>query len=211
LLIVVGGLVQKSRAEILNILKRRDEATLEELAAELKLAPITVRSHVAVLQRDGLVTVSEVRGRVGRPHYVFTLTEQAHDLFPQSYDVLANRLLDAVETAEGPDGVARLLARVAECWAAECAPQVAARSLADRVAAVARLRDEEGSMARWEPFHDGYLLYQENCSLYRVARRYPQVCRAELTYLTRLLDAEVVRMECQLDGRGQCTYLIRPR
>ena len=201
--------MHKSRAEILNILKRRDEATLEELAAELRLAPITVRSHVAVLQRDGLVAVKEVRGRVGRPHYVFTLTEQAHDLFPQSYDVLANRLLEAVEAAEGLEGVARLLARLAERWAAERAPQVATRSLAERVAAVTRLRDEEGAMARWEAFDGGYLLYQGNCPTYRVARRYPQVCRAELTYLTILLDAEVVRLECQLDGRGQCTYLIR--
>jgi len=201
--------MQKSRAEILNILKRRDEATLEELAAELKLAPITVRSHVAVLLRDGLVAVNEVRGRVGRPHHVFTLTDKAQELFPQSYDVLANRLLEAVHAAEGLEGVARLLNRLAERWAAEHAPQVAARSLAERVAAVARLRDEEGAMARWEPFDDGYLLSQGNCPTYRVARRYPQVCRAELTYLTRLLAADVVRLECQLDGRGQCTYLIR--
>jgi len=201
--------MQKSRAEILNILKRRDEATLEELAAKLELAPITVRSHMAVLLRDGLVAVTEVRGRVGRPHYVFTLTDKAQELFPQSYDVLANRLLEAVQAAEGLEGVARLLNRLAERWAAEHAPQVAARSLAERVAVVARLRDEEGAMARWEPFDDGYLLYQGNCPTYRVARRYPQVCRAELAYLTRLLDAEVVRLECQLDGRGQCTYLIR--
>jgi predicted ArsR family transcriptional regulator len=202
--------LQKSRAEILNILKRRDEATLEELAAELKLAPITVRSHVAVLLRDGLVTVSEVRGRVGRPHHVFTLTEQAQEFFPKSYDILANRLLEAVEAAEGMEGVACLLERLAERWATERAPQVAAHSLADRVAAVARLREEEGAMAHWEPFHDGYLLYQGNCPIYRVARRYPHLCRAELTYLTLLLDAEVVRLECQLDGRGRCTYLIRP-
>ncbi|HEX2922718.1 MAG TPA: winged helix-turn-helix transcriptional regulator, partial [Chloroflexota bacterium] len=85
--------MQRTRRQILDILKRRGRATLEELSKEVALSPVTVRVHLSVLQRDDLVSVEEVRGKVGRPYFVYSLTEDAEELFPKRYHALANRLL----------------------------------------------------------------------------------------------------------------------
>src|SRR5512140_657216 len=88
--------VQRTRREILNILKRKGRATLDELAQGVGLVPVTVRAHLNVLERDDLVKYEEVRGKVGRPYYVYSLTEEADALFPKTYHTLANRVLDSL-------------------------------------------------------------------------------------------------------------------
>lgn len=203
--------MQKTRAEILNILKRSHKASLEELAAALKLAPITVRAHIAILERDGLIMAEEVRGKVGRPYYLFSLTEQAQSLFPQHYDTLLNRVMDGLSALEGQAKVNQLMEYVASRWAAERAGRVSGKELAERVREVATIRQEEGAMAEQEKVPEGYLLLQHNCPAHNVAASHPEICDAERQYLNRLLGAEVTRVEWMANGQARCAYLIRER
>src|SRR5262245_24085541 len=68
--------MQRTRRQILNILKHRGKATVDELASEILLSSVTVRAHLAILDREGLVTFEEVRGAVGRPYYAYSLTDR---------------------------------------------------------------------------------------------------------------------------------------
>ena len=67
-----------TKGEILALLKRNGGHSVSELAAALKLAPITVRQHLTHLQRDGLVVAEQGPQGSGRPHYIFRLTAKAH-------------------------------------------------------------------------------------------------------------------------------------
>ena len=56
-----------TRERILDLLKRRAEATARELATALGITPPAVRQHLTALERDGLVTGRTLRRPVGRP------------------------------------------------------------------------------------------------------------------------------------------------
>src|SRR3990172_8819772 len=103
--------MQRTRRQILDILKRRGKASLEELATAVELVPVTVRAHLSVLERDDLVQAEETRGRIGRPYFVYSLTPEAQELFPRSYHALSDRLLSALQEVYGPTGVKRVLER----------------------------------------------------------------------------------------------------
>ena len=47
--------MQATRQRILEILKERGAATVEQLATELELTPVTIRHHLDILRRAGLV------------------------------------------------------------------------------------------------------------------------------------------------------------
>ncbi len=201
--------MQRTRRQILDILKKRGRATLEELAREVGLSAVTVRVHLSVLQRDDLVKVEEVRGRVGRPYFVYSLTEEAEDLFPKRYHVLAHRLLHSLNEALPRESVQAVLGHMSEVWSAERVQRLAGKSLAERVAEVAEIRSEEGAIADWERVEGGYQLNQYNCPSLAVSRAHHQVCDVEERYLASLLEASVTRTGCIGLGDRVCSYLIR--
>ncbi len=201
--------MQRTRRQILDILKRKGRATLEELAQEVGLSPVTVRVHLSVLQRDDLVSVEEVRGRVGRPYFVYSLTEEAEELFPKRYHVLANRLLGGMAEMLPTETRQTLLSHIAETWAAEHGHRLAGKSLAGKVAEIAAIRTEEGAIADWEKVEDGYLLKQYNCPNLLVCRIYSRVCDLEEDYIQRMLGAPLSRGGCIGQGDRVCSFLIR--
>jgi predicted ArsR family transcriptional regulator len=206
--------VQRTRQVILEYLKHHGRASLDQLAHTAGLAPMTVRGHLSVLERDGVIASEEERGKVGRPHFVYTLTPHGHDLFPKSYHVLCNRILDAV--AASADEIARatpdeLVKQIAHCWAGDYAARVQGQPLEEQVKILTQIRTEEGAMASFEKADDGYLLHQHHCPASCVAARHPEiVCASEISYMRVLLGASVERVHWFLKGDATCSYRIRP-
>lgn len=200
--------MQRTRRQILDILKKRGRATLEELSREVGLSPVTVRVHLSVLQRDDLVNVEEVRGKVGRPYFVYSLSEEAEELFPKRYHVLANRLLGGLNDKLPPDILRGVLSHVATVWADEQGPRLAGKGLAEKVAEVARIRTDEGAMAEWERVDGGYLLRQYNCPNLLVSRAHNHACTLEEEYIAKMLGAPVTRTGSIGGGDRLCSYMI---
>jgi predicted ArsR family transcriptional regulator len=203
--------VQKTRRVILDFLKQRSRATLDELAQEAGLASMSVRGHLSILERDGLISYEEERGKVGRPRFVYYLTERGNDLFPKVYHVLCNRVLDVI-TNSSANAASELASLIADGWANEHAHRLAGKSLEEQVKTLAAIRTEEGAMACFEKTEDGFLVCQHHCPASCVAARHPQViCAAEIGFMKRLLNASVERVSWALNGDSTCTYRIRPR
>ena len=141
-----------TREAILDILRRHDERSVDDLAGELGLAGATVRRHLDVLLRDGYVAVSQIRGRTGRPRYAFSLTDAGAELFGRHYVRITRRLLHEISelTAEetagrGGEEIADLVfAKLSNRLAAEYAPRVGGRDVEERARAVAALLEDEG-------------------------------------------------------------------
>lgn len=171
---------------------------------------MTVRAHLAVLERDGLVSYEEERGKVGRPRFVYSLTPEAQEQFPKNYDTLCNRILDALASCHGSVSSMRLSELVAEIWAEERTERVQGKNLEERVKTLAAIRTEEGAMASVVKTSDGYVLDQCNCPASCVAQRHPGViCAAEKSYIQRLLGVPVERMSWRVEGGDTCSYHIR--
>src|SRR5216684_2807596 len=59
--------MQSTRQKILDHLRRHGEATVRDLAAPLQLTPTGIRQHLAILVHEGLASIQETRGKIGRP------------------------------------------------------------------------------------------------------------------------------------------------
>jgi len=201
--------LQRTRRSILEFLKQRGRATLEDLAQDAGIAPMSVRGHLNILERDGLIAYEEARGRVGRPRFIYSLTERGQDQFPKSYHTLCNRILDAIATTAEVAPV-DLASKIADAWAAEHAPRLAGKNFEEQLEALTAIRTEEGAMASLEKTTDGYLLHQQNCPASCVAARHPQViCTAEIGFMKRVLGATVERVCWIQKGDSTCSYRIR--
>lgn len=200
--------MQPTRWEILQLLKRQGRATVDELARALNMTLMGVRLHLVVLDRDGYVQRSTARKKPGRPALVYSLTPKAEDIFPKRYDLLAEKLLEAL--AQQPDSVAvnSILETAARSLAAPLTIALDRATLEQRVDRVGRLLDEIGAFASWERSEGGYLIHQHNCLFYRIALRNREVCSIDTFFFKEMLGVEVQRGDCLLDGAGKCSFFV---
>lgn len=201
---------QSTRWEILQILKRQGEATVDSLARELGVSLMAVRLHLVVLERDGLVARRPLREGPGRPALAYRPTERAEDVFPKSYDALADRLLKALRQEFGNGQVERACAVAASSLAQSYQHRMVDKSLEERLEEWQRILSEDGYAADWEHVEGGYLLHEYSCPYYRVAQRHREICTMDRRLLQELLGVEVECIECLVDGAPRCTYLVRP-
>ena len=204
-----------SRDRILYLLKTRGPQTASELARRMSMTSMGVRQHLTRLGEQGLVAHEDHRGSVGRPRRVFQLTEAAEERFPEGYADLTVGLIDSVRQAFGAEGMDRLVeVRHEEQLARYRARMPDDASLARRVAALTRLRTEEGYLAEWSKSRDGSLRLVENhCPICVAARACTRLCASEQRLFQELIgdDADVDREEHILDGARRCVYRITPR
>lgn len=184
---------------------------MAELARDLAMSGMGVRRHLSTLSAEGLVEQSAcTRGGPGRPPAGWRLSASGMEMFPRRYDALALDLLEDLS----PEEVAGALGRRTDKQVAQYDAALAGCStLEERVAAVARLRDQAGYLAEWSRLEgDEFILTENNCAVHRVAEHHPAVCAMELSLLRRVLgpDVEVVRQSHAMTGDAVCTYCIRP-
>jgi predicted ArsR family transcriptional regulator len=84
--------------------------------------------------------------------------------------------------------------------------------LADRVAELTTILDEDGYLAQWEALEDGtFRITEHNCAVLGVAQRYCQACSSEIEFLRAVLpDATVDRTQHILAGAHRCAYVVTP-
>ena len=200
-----------ARQAIVITLKKRGEATTDELAEAVGITASAVRQHLHPLAADGLVAHREERAGPGRPRHWYRLTPVAETLFPKRYGELANQLLGFVEDSDA--GLVDLaFERRRQLRTERAMARMAGRSFDERVRELARILDEDGYLADCEQQPDGtWLVVEHNCAVIDVARRYGQACTSELAFLRdTLADAQVERIAHMIAGAHVCAYEIRP-
>ena len=199
---------------ILFLLKTRGPQTAQQLAERLQLTSMGARRQLEAAQEKGLVQFEDAAEKVGRPVRRWLLTEAGHARFPDRHADLTLQLIGQVRTLFGQQGLERLIAAREEASEAGYRALIGdAPGLAQRVAALALARDEEGYMAEVAAQDDGTLLLVENhCPICAAARQCQEFCRSELAVFQRVLgpQCEVQRTEHVLHGARRCAYRITP-
>ncbi|WP_314002093.1 ArsR family transcriptional regulator [uncultured Paenibacillus sp.] len=206
-----------TRQAVLKLLKTKGPGTVGELSRTLGLTEMAVRRHLNALERDEYVTPRVIRQGMGRPAYIYELTEYAEHFFPKNYHVLALDLLEELEQSEEADDlVTRLFEGRKRKLLERYVSRMEGKPLAERVEELAAIQNAGGYMVEVEN-HDGaprkdgqavYVLHEYNCPIAQVAGRYQQACSCELALFEDLLDAAVERTECLAKGGGKCSYRI---
>jgi predicted ArsR family transcriptional regulator len=207
-----------TKRQIIERLKRAD-AKVADLARALDMTEAGVRQHLDALADHGLVVprTGTAAGR-GRPATVWALTDLAQDLFPDRHDDLTVELITAVRTALGDDGLAKVIDARGDKQRAAYERALPKRgTLRERVAALARIRTEEGYVAEVAdppdaPNGDTVLLIEHHCPICTAASSCPGLCGSELELFREVLGprVSVERTQHIIAGDRRCTYRIEP-
>ena len=198
-----------TRGTIVELLKKHNGMTAGEIAAELDLHSMTVRQHLAILEREGHIQHYREKISRGRPVYIYKLTPEAKEsLFPNDYPRFALGTLDALVVIDGAEKVNQLLEYQMEAKIEMCLDNIEGKSLGEKIRVLAAFLDEEGYQVEVAETPNAYILKEHNCALDSIAQKYPQLCQLELSLLQRLLDVPVER-ECHMpSGDSICSYKV---
>ena len=206
--------MQQTRQHILEILKERGQATVEEIVTALSdrigdITAVTVRHHLEILRGDGLVAAPEVRRRTtpGRPQHVYALTARALDLFPNNYRNFADGLLLQLKHRLPSREVNVILEGVADQMVAEA--QITDAPMPIRLNQVVEYLTAQGYSAYWEKGDQGYVLHTGNCPYHHLSSSHRELCDMDSRLITHLLGGIVPRQIAHMaSGDENCAYLI---
>lgn len=187
---------------------------MEDITGGLAMAPATVRRHLDVLLRDGLVEMRSERLPLGRPHFVFTLTESGKESLPRHQLHLVMAVIDAIleltpEDTSGRDGkevAALVFERLAEHLVARCRSVVTAPDLDRRLEQTIEVLSSSGLDFEIAACDEGYVVHGAGCPCMRLLSE-SEECVHEAGVLSGLIGAEVERMADE--AAHSRSYLVR--
>lgn len=202
------------RRAVLYAVRRRGEATAEQVAAKLGITVSGARQHLSALADAGLVEAGEMIAAApkrGRRTLVYSVTPAADSVFPKAYGELTNELLGYVADTK-PGLVDDLFAKRRQHRIDAARVRLGGkRGLGAKVAELSRILDEDGYLASYEKQGPGlWCISEHNCAIWAVAQRYGQACTSEIDFIRAVLpEAEVERVLHMVAGAPRCAYEIR--
>ncbi|MDQ3820202.1 MAG: ArsR family transcriptional regulator [Acidobacteriota bacterium] len=197
---------ESTRGQIVSLL-RGNSRTVEELAAELKLTHNAVRAHLSTLERDGLVKQRGVRRGLRKPHYTYTLSHEAEELFPKAYDLLLNQLIHVLKDRIPRGSLEDILREVGNSLAARQTPGAKKESLESRARRAVEALAQLGGKALVEKKGDDLLICSDACPLASAVAEHPEVCLLAETLIAQIVGAEV-KEQCDRVGTPKCLFVI---
>lgn len=206
--------MQETRQYILDILRVKKQATVDELVGDLEkrrgvsITAVTVRHHLNELLKEQLITTAELKHRdtPGRPQHVYVLTEAAVAHFPTNYQPLVTHLLEQLSTTLPNNQINVLFEGIADRMANEAA--VPYLPLVDRLNYVVRYLNDHGYSANWKTGEDGYILSTTNCPYHQHSDGNRTLCEMDMRLVSSLLGIVPRLMSRISDGDSACSYFI---
>ncbi len=202
---------------ILRYILRQGEATAQDLAEVFEISPQATRRHLKELGSEGLVHYETVQSGMGRPQYVYQLSDQGRDRLPHDYGEFAVSFLHTLAETAGEEQVQAVLEKQWQRKAEDYRDKIGTGELEERIAKLVELRQAEGYMAEYHPLEEcqdcpkqKFFLCEHNCAISSVAESYPSVCGHELEMFSAVLpDCTVERTHWLYHGEHRCGYLIQ--
>jgi predicted ArsR family transcriptional regulator len=199
---------RSTRDVILQGIKQSPRSTVEELAEVADISPVTVRHHLNALQAAGTIEAASVRRKVGRPYYVYSLSESGQELFPKRYVRLTSRLLDEMKSRLPQDVIDDIFRGVVESVLAEHQGEFEHLPLEERLDYLVGLLSDEGFLSRWEKTPEGYQLIEYSCPYLFIGSTHAEVCGFDRQLMTGVLQLNVLQQSCMLQGADCCQFTI---
>ncbi len=195
-----------TRKRIIRLIRESRGITLSELRRRTGLSRSTLRQHLGIMTRDGLVASRFVRQPTGRPPLVFRLTRHAELAPAETYAAFLRALFAGMEDRTQAEAIFR---QMAERLAAEH-PEI--RQLPDppaRLDAARRLFFPDAESTDVELTDEGYQFSLYTCPLATVSMEYKDLCCMARDVLSTLVGAEVGQTEWIVRGDPRCTFELR--
>lgn len=200
----------ESQRTLLELVKRRGEATLAELETGMAVARETVRSHLDSLTAQRLIERYGVRRHgPGRPQVVYRLSAQGEALFPRREGEILAELARYILQSDRPQLLEDFFAARTTAKRARLASRLEGLTAGDRLHEIARSLSTEGFLA--EAALEGGQpagLRLCHCPLRELVAVTHLPCRAEMALVEELLGRPLERTRFMPDGDASCTYVV---
>ena len=202
--------MQPTRKRILEIMRECGVCTVEHLASALSLTTVTVRHHLDILAKEGLVAMTEMRRRdaPGRPQHTFQLTACAQERFPKNYHGLSVLMLDEIKDSLSASQLEAMLRGMAVRMAAQARMPGADAKPEQRLTAAVTYLNECGYVADWTQEDEHFVLRTRNCPYHEVSKQHSELCNMDLMLVSQLLGTQPSRRERMAEGDPVCSYVI---
>jgi len=220
------ALSSRSRLEILRFLSRRP-MSVEELSQEVSLKTITVRHHVNLLKRTGLVEeYGEERRKIGRPVVRYQATQKPLSIqYPtRQYELLSEILVQALLEAMRRDKAGDILKKIGRSLGERLAREITEQKRVTRwnIDALRKHIVEEhlselGAIPEIIDYDSRRVQFRmHNCIFRELALKYPDLVCEKLDegLMETLLGgtvgkAHVDQSRCVAHGDKFCEYVIK--
>ena len=194
----------ETRVEMLRLL-RRSRQTITSLADALRLTDNAVRTHVAVLEREGVVEhVGTQRDTGGKPARIYDLTSEGEELFPKAYALVLGGLVEEIARSEGEGRAVELLRAVGRRVGAGVPASDGTEARAK--AAAAALRSLGGDL-EVTAADGGWRLKGYGCPLSAVTAGRPEVCALAQALVEEITGRPVTEC-CDRGARPRCGFQV---
>lgn len=203
------ALLKEAKTKLLDLIKVRGEVSVDEATDSLHLAKTTVRQHLLILERQGLVERGDRKNAKGRPQRIYRLADSARSLFPSQEPRLLRELLTRL-IADGQKEWVHNFFR--EYWQQRISKfQDRLKMKASKTAKGARqilfdLLEEEGFMPEIIEKKGGLLIRECNCPFSQAVQATKIPCRLEAEFLKIALQTDIERISYIPAGATTCTY-----
>ena len=198
-----------SREKILFLLKKRGPQSIDNLSRELNITSMGIRQHLLSLERKGLIDYIVKRQGIGRPAFLYKLTEKAEELFPKTYDKFVVNLLKDIEKHDGQEKIEEIFKWHKNRFLKDAKEAISDKKTShDKVYELKNFLESEGYFAELHSVNSHYSLKLFNCPIHKLASDFKVACQSHLQMFKELLGKEVIREECIIEGSPSCTYKI---
>jgi DeoR family transcriptional regulator, suf operon transcriptional repressor len=202
-----------SKRQIILIIKKAGQISLQELSNQLKMSKMGILKHITPLEESYILERKYVNEGVGRPKLYLTLGKSASDVFPRAYAGLTCSVLEYIEEKLGLEGVEQALTkRQIETFNNYKKVIHNDLSFSDKVEKLSKFREKEGYMVELKMIDTKTFEIQENnCPILEVAEQYQVACGIEKRLFENVLNANVETTHRVVAGNNTCRFIIRDR
>ncbi len=198
-----------TRKNIIQLLKKNSGMSIEELSKNIKITPMGVRQHLLALEKKGIVSYVSRRQGIGRPGFIYMLTEASNDYFPSTYDNFSLGMLRDIKKHEGPEKIQKIFS-----WRKERLLKMNREALKDRegiddkLTGLRKFLEDNGHLVDLSRNNGHYHLKQFHCPISKIATEFGDACKYELDMYRDLLGKNVTREHTMSEGAPVCLYII---
>ncbi|QXJ27787.1 hypothetical protein J5U23_00654 [Saccharolobus shibatae B12] len=197
--------------KIILFIKKNGPATLQEIADHLGISKMGAYKHIIKLEHEGLISRKVIKKEIGRPIYVFNLTESGKLYFTNSDSLILLKFLEYIKREGKDEIVIKFLKGRYKALYTEYKDKLSKKELDEKVEILAKLRTSEGYMAEVKKCGNSFELIEFNCPIYKIASIYEEACSMERELFSKVLDAEVENSHRQVNNSNVCRFIIKPK
>lgn len=199
-----------TKQKLLNILKKEHQSTIKDIMVYFEISEIAVRRHIHELEQKDFIKKQSIKQDIGRPYFIYELTNKGHATFPNENNTLPLELLQDLELLQGKQAVNDVLSQRMKREREQFLEAADSKEFDQQIAAITKLQDEKGFMIEYDQtVHGDYEIKNFNCPIINIASTYQQVCANEKKVLTDVFpNSEVRSGACIATGEKFCKWTI---